>query len=288
MRLLDFARNVHSQTGEDGVLEKVLQVIGNQDRWCVEFGAWDGEHLSNTRHLIVNKGYHGVLIEADPERFENLQKNCADLHRTTLLNRLVGFNASDGLDAILQHTGIPKDFDLLSIDIDGNDYHVWAGVSDYKPKVVCIEYNPTIPNEIDFVQPPDLNVCQGASLAALCRLAAIKGYELVAVTMLNAIFVRTDLFPLFGIADNRPANLREDTSQITHIFCGYDGTVFISGHGYVVWHGIKYQHLIAQMPSLFRYFPDNLTPRRRTLFKLYKKVLRITRQWLPGAFWLNH
>jgi hypothetical protein len=68
--LLDFARNDFSQAGEDGVLEKILELLPEtQDRWCDEFGAWDGEYLSNTASLIKNKGFSAVMIEANRSRF---------------------------------------------------------------------------------------------------------------------------------------------------------------------------------------------------------------------------
>nr|VFK56242.1 MAG: hypothetical protein BECKTUN1418F_GA0071002_10832 [Candidatus Kentron sp. TUN]VFK61659.1 MAG: hypothetical protein BECKTUN1418D_GA0071000_115613 [Candidatus Kentron sp. TUN]VFK62495.1 MAG: hypothetical protein BECKTUN1418E_GA0071001_10812 [Candidatus Kentron sp. TUN] len=63
--LLEYRRNVYSQTGEDGIIEKILDIIPRNDKWCVEFGAWDGSFLSNTRHLIEHKGFSAVLIEAE-------------------------------------------------------------------------------------------------------------------------------------------------------------------------------------------------------------------------------
>jgi hypothetical protein len=59
-----FARNVTSQCGEDGIIERILSIMTDKDGWCVEFGAWDGKHLSNTYNLIHNKGYSAVLIES--------------------------------------------------------------------------------------------------------------------------------------------------------------------------------------------------------------------------------
>lgn len=43
--LLKFAKNVASQVGQDGIFEKMFEIIGINNRWCVEFGAWDGKHL---------------------------------------------------------------------------------------------------------------------------------------------------------------------------------------------------------------------------------------------------
>ena len=274
MRLLDQAKNVYSQMGEDGVLAAILEKLGTRDKWCVEFGAWDGQHFSNTCNLIENDGYSAVLIEGSKARFEDLLKRHGKNSRVFPLNQLVGFNQNDGLDSLLANIPIPKNFDLLSIDIDGNDYHVWNAVSAYVPKVVCIEFNPTIPTELDFVQQADPMVTQGASLLALTRLAAKKDYELVAVTAWNAIFVRSEYFPLFEIANNQPAALREDVSTVTHIFCGYDGKIFLSGYGFLPWHQLRYSGRIRQIPRIFRKYPDDFGGLTRKAFHTYKKLLK--------------
>lgn len=275
MRLLDYTKNINSQTGEDGVLAKVLETLGTTDKWCVEFGAWDGKHLSNTFDLIQNHGYSAVLIEGSKTRFKDLVNRFTGNSQVYPLNNFVGFTPDDSLDKILGNTPIPKGFDLLSIDIDGNDYHVWNAFSSYDPKVVCIEYNPTVPNDVEFVQPADPAVHQGASLQSLVLLGKRKGYELVAVTDLNAIFVRAEYFPLFGITDNSPRTLRENTSAVTHVFCGYDGTIFIHGHGGLLWHGIKYSTRIRQLPKLFRLYHGDFGKRRSKVFVAYRKILRM-------------
>src|SRR3569832_196899 len=123
--LLDYKRNVYSQYGEDGIIEKIVNILPEDERWCVEFGAWDGLHLTNTRNLIESLGFSAVLIEADKSRFSALQKNYAYNTNIISLNRFVGFDDDDNLDEILKKTPVPKDFTLLSIDIDGIDYHVW-------------------------------------------------------------------------------------------------------------------------------------------------------------------
>src|SRR6202044_3183268 len=118
-----------------------------------------------------------VLIERDNARFAALRRTHAGRDGVIALNRMVGWEGRDRLDEILATTAIPPDFDVLCIDIDGNDYHVWAALDRYRPKVVVIEYNPTIPNEIAFVQAPDPAVAQGASLAAVAELGERKGYR---------------------------------------------------------------------------------------------------------------
>ena len=271
--LLAYAANVNSQNGEDGIIAKILEVIGDPSGWCVEFGAWDGRYLSNTHNLIANRGYSAVLIEGSAARFRDLKATFKDNPKVLPVNAFVGFTADDGLDSILAKTPIPEDFDVLSIDIDGNDYHVWSAVKRYRPRVVVIEYNPTIPTAVDFVQAADMSINQGASITALDRLARQKGYELTAVTTHNCIFVRRDYFPRFGIADNSPASLRADESLVTYIFNGFDGTVFIRGYGALGWHGIPYREERMQLVArVFRKFPDTFGPIMKRLSKYYRSL----------------
>jgi hypothetical protein len=268
--LLDFSYNVYSEAGEDGVIEKILEILPENDRWCVEFGAWDGIYCINTRNLIVNKGYSAVLIEADKNKFKDLKRNYFGNPKVITINRFVGWSDNDNLDQILKDTPIPVDFDLLSIDIDGNDYHVWKAIRKYKPKVVVIEFNPTIPTGIRFVQPPDPSINQGASLSSLVDLGKEKGYELVAVLPYNAIFVKSEYFPLFQIEDNRPEVLRTNLDKITYLFIGFDGTIFLHGCKMLPWHGIKLKESHFQvLPRFLRKYPGNYSKIEKICFSIY-------------------
>jgi hypothetical protein len=119
------AFNVTSQHGEDGIIARALSLLPEHTFWCVEFGAWDGKELSNTYDLIKSHNYRGVFIEADPIKFRDLEVTHGLSGKNVLLNAFVGFEKSDSLDVLLSRCDIPAKFDLLSIDIDGNDYHVW-------------------------------------------------------------------------------------------------------------------------------------------------------------------
>jgi methyltransferase FkbM-like protein len=275
MRLLDYQKNIYSQSGEDGILAKILETLPNCDKWCVEFGAWDGQLFSNACHLIDDAGYSAVMIECDTARFKDLLKRHGKNPRVIGLNALVGFTEADSLDHLLAKTPIPKDFDLLSIDIDGNDYHVWNSTVLYKPKVVVIEFNPTIPTEFEYVQEADPGSNQGSSVLSLTRLGKTKGYELVSVTTLNAILVRSEYFPLFGIINNDARTLREDTSHLTYLVSTYDGKIIVMGHDHMTWHGIKYDWIIRQLPKMFQMYPSNFNPMRAILFKCYKGLFKL-------------
>ncbi|MDP1964218.1 MAG: hypothetical protein Q8K93_18695 [Reyranella sp.] len=238
--LLKYARNVTSQVGQDGIFEKMLEIIGIENKWCVEFGGMDGKRLSNTWNLIHNHKWSGVLMEGNTARFKELEANHAE-HDVAAFNEYVGFSGENRLDEILRRTKIPTSFDVLSIDIDGNDWHVWEALTDYRPRIVCIEFNPTISNDVFFVQDADPTVNQGCSLLALIDLAKAKDYELVATTSWDAILVPKELFPKFNISDNSIDSMYSPHTRETRLFQGYDGTFYAAGNLMVQWKQIPFQ-----------------------------------------------
>jgi hypothetical protein len=266
------ASNVTSTGGEDGIIAKALSLLPNRTSWCVEFGAWDGKLASNTYDLIASQDYRAVLIEAGPDRFRDLQRTHGAAERHVLINASVGFSKSDSLDVLLSRCDIPADFDLLSIDIDGNDYYAWEAVERYRPKLVIIEFNPTFANAMLFVQKKKPAIGHGASPASLVELGKRKGYELIASTDLNLLFVASEHYPAFGIADNSLALMRDD-SDVPRIFVGYDGHVYLA-HGKrrgfisLTWHGLKLKESDVQaLPKRLRKYPDEYTAAEKRLFR---------------------
>ena len=273
--LLEHAKDHHSQCGEDGILGKALEMLPERDQWAVEFGAWDGRHMSNTCHLAEEHDYHVVFIEGNPAKVEVLKKNYADNPKIHPLCRFVGWEGEQKLDHILGETPIPKNFDLLSIDIDGNDWHVWKAVEEYRPKLVIIEFNPTMATELDYVQPPVFETQVGCSLKALEKLGKAKGYELICVTPWNAIFVDAPYFPAFKIEDNRAETLRTDTEKVTHMFSGYDGEIRLTGYRKLPWHGVPIvSKSIQVLPAFLRNYPDNMSRMKRNIVGLYRAIGR--------------
>lgn len=234
--LLDYRGNVTSQFGEDGIIAHVCDVIEPAHRYCIEFGAWDGKLHSNCHSLIAHAGWDGLMIEADAEKYVELQATYAGNPRLKTLNRLVDFEGANRLDNILTEVEAPAEPGVLSIDIDGNDYHVFESLAEYRPELVIVEFNPTVPNDVIFVQAPSFEVNHGCSLLALVLLGQEKGYELAVATRLNALFVRKDKFPLLGITDNSIAALYAPV-QDGRIFQGYDNSIHVVGMDRLVWKG---------------------------------------------------
>jgi len=186
--------------GEVEVINYILKALGLLSGHLVEVGAWDGKLHSNIYHLI-QAGWSGTLIEIDPEKFKALEKNMESFDVKCVC---AGVSLAPG-HSINDFT--PEDFDLFSLDIDGNDYWVWKDL-EHNPAVVIVEYNSNWEGETTV--PYDLNhqwdgsQFFGASAKALYRLAESKGYDLVGfVKYRNLFFVRKDIntLPVMEVSD---------------------------------------------------------------------------------------
>ena len=108
---------------------------------------------------------------------------------------------ASNIEKLFEDASVPNEFDLLSIDIDGNDYWVWKAIENYSPRVVVIEYNALYPPHVKWVQEYQADWAWnetsafGASLKSLELLGKTKGYSLVGCNFMgaNAFFVRDDL-----------------------------------------------------------------------------------------------
>lgn len=259
--LLAYSRNITSEHGEDGVIKHLFEIIGAPTRSCVELGALNGVHGSNVWQLVKNENWSGVLIEADRTYFEKLQQEFADTPRAECVNAFVSFEGPQSLDSLLAKTSLPKEFDLFSLDIDGNEYHLWDSLQEYRPRVMLVEFNPTIPNDVAFVQPRNMSVYQGSSLRSFVELGRKKGYELVATNEINAFFVLKELFSKFHIADNSIDVLHTDHSYETKLFQLYDGTLKIAGYSRLMWHNLPIdEEQLQVLPRRKRIYPAMINP----------------------------
>jgi len=204
---------VFSQNGEDGVLLEILGRTGTPSRYFVEFGAGGG-YQANCVLLADCFGWSGLFIEADPTQYAQLEAKYANNDGITTLNRRV---SSDNIESLLDEASCPAEPDVLSVDIDGNDFWVWAAISRYRPLVVITEYNANLLLDRKLVMPRndehswDGTDYFGASLGAFQRLAAEKRYALVHTDSagVNAFFVsqeRATGFPRPGTVPGHTAN----------------------------------------------------------------------------------
>jgi hypothetical protein len=199
--LRDFASWEHSffsQNGEDGILRELFLRIGTSNRFFVEFGVGDGSEC-NTALFALEYGWSGLLIEGDTALFSKLAQRYADGGKVRVFN---DFISRENILELFYRGQVPEEFDLLSIDVDGNDYWIWEEVATrYQPRIVVIEYNASIPPPKRWVMAYnaahrwDCTTYFGASLESLSRLAQRLGYALVGTDSrgVNAFFVRRDL-----------------------------------------------------------------------------------------------
>jgi len=181
------AFNHFSQFGEDGIIQTIFQIIGTESKICIEFGASDGLFCSNTAYLWGFQNWKAILIEADQNKFNELKKNIGNFNCTPICKYIDC--EENSVDNILKNLKITKTVDLISIDIDGDDYHIFKNMK-ISPRVVICEYNPTLPPTFDIYQEYHNQENIGCSAAALVRIALEKDYFLVAITETNCIFVQ--------------------------------------------------------------------------------------------------
>lgn len=222
-KLSDFGFNRYSQFGEDGIIEKVFEIIGTSSKICVEFGAWDGFYFANTANLWTN-GWQGILIEADSRKYQALVRNVED-HNCICIRERVTSSGANTIEQILQRAEVDQTIDLLSIDIDGDDYYIFESLKTLRPRVIICEYNPTIPAELELI--PPRNNYFGCSVSALVSLAEEKGYKLVALTDANCIFVVEELYSSFADFQTSLEKLKI-TEHLTYLITGFDGSYIAS------------------------------------------------------------
>ncbi len=188
---------VFSQNGEDGVLAEIFGRLGTERGRFVEIGVEDGVEC-NTRYIAEVLGWSGVYVEADDTCFQSLSSRLTNRGDLATVRQMV---TPENVEQILGDAGVPVDLDLLSIDVDGQDYWIWEAIERYAPRVVVIEYNAGLPADRLLVEPrgrsgwTPLSDFFGASIGALRALGKQKGYTLVHTELagVNAFFVRNEL-----------------------------------------------------------------------------------------------
>jgi len=197
MSCLSYKNNINSQNGEDGIIEFIFKTIGITNGNFIEFGAWDGKHLSNS-YKLLGEGWKGIYIEGDAEKYKTLCENFGSHEGITLIQRYVSYDNDDSLDNIIEQSSHKsKDFDFISIDVDGLDYNIFKSMNKYLPKVICIEVNAGHDPMHNLEIPIDIakhNV--GQSMYIISQEADRKGYFPLCYTG-NLFLVKKEYKDLF-------------------------------------------------------------------------------------------
>lgn len=202
--LQPYESNVTSQTGEDGVIAHIFGLVGEGNKTAVEFGAADGRWLSNT-WALEQRGWRRWLFDGSPR----------DAAVTGAM--LTAENVNNVFDT----AGVPEQLDVMSIDVDGNDFWLWKACR-RRARLVVIEYNPAIRPGIAATMPYnpthvwDKTTYYGASLRALCILGEVRGYRLIHATALNGFFLLEEEAEVAGFSEISPNSLPHRVEHWPH------------------------------------------------------------------------
>ena len=200
--LSDYEFKVFSQWGEDGILQFLTSRLDIPNRTFIEFGVEDF-YESNCRFLLVKDIWSGFVIDGSERNVARIRKS--DFYWRYPLQAVASFITRENVAHLLEQSGFDKDLGILSVDIDGVDYHVLEALGNWRPRILVVEYNGvfgaqravTVPYAADFQRTARhaSNLYYGASLPAFMHLVEPRGYALVGINSVgsNAFFVRRDL-----------------------------------------------------------------------------------------------
>ena len=196
--------SLSSQNEEDGIIHAIFDTVGDGSRRFVEIGA--GTNGGNSGFLASECGWSGMMLEASSRRTDRLKMRFGPMGVACLTD----WAACENINDLILENGCEGEIDLLSIDIDGNDYWIWEAITACSPRLVIIEYNSlfgpdravVVPYDPEFDRHQVANTIEGgnlyyfgSSLQALSRLAEQKGYRLILTEPrgVNAFFLRNDV-----------------------------------------------------------------------------------------------
>ncbi|MCH5249291.1 MAG: hypothetical protein J1E98_05145 [Lachnospiraceae bacterium] len=247
--LESYGYKVYSQNDEDGIIHEIFERIGVTNKTFIEFGVDKG--IECNCHSLLLQGWKGLWIEGRAQAYDQILRRFAPAIRQKKLDVINKYVTVDNINEILRDYG-EEEPDILSIDVDGNDWHIWNAINGINPRLVIIEYQGKFPPEIDWKMAYnkdhiwDRSDRSGASLKAMEKLGTQKGYQLVGtnITGANAFFVRSDLtkdlFSLPATAENlyNPTRLNVGIHRNGHLALNYVGQD------------------IEGMVGVFEYYPD--------------------------------
>jgi len=192
--MIQHEKKIYSQSGEDGIIQHIFQHIGADNKVAVEIGISansDGlpGYENNTRYL-AEMGWKTYWFDCNNSAY--IPDNC------TFTRKML---TADNVKETFEMLNIPKNLDLLSIDIDGNDYHIREALAEYRPRVCIMEYNGCFDGKEDYIMPRNDNYWWqgqrdfGASLQSYTYQANRLGYDLVYCNSngVNAFFIKKDI-----------------------------------------------------------------------------------------------
>jgi len=207
----------YSQFEEDGIILYILSMIGMSTRRVVEICCGVGSECM-AANLVLNHGYSGYLFDGDKSNVETAthffrsKKDCL-LSEPRIKQAWI---TRDNINDLLRDIGATGEVDLLSLDMDGNDYYIWEAIAEINPRLCVFETQDIIPGDRSLTIPyqPDFYCWdkpgarkdfRSVSLLAMKKLSEAKGYRMIGAHRhgFNVFFLRNDLgqehFPAVSI-----------------------------------------------------------------------------------------
>ena len=228
----DVGFRVYSQFEEDGILLYIFSLIGTTNKKVVEICAGD-EIQCMAANLIINHGWEGLLFDGNKDQIDRGNSFYARNKDTFILPPILkhAWLTQENINELIEESGFKGEIDLLSMDIDGNDYYIMKAINVIKPRVIICETHNVIPDDLALTIPYSSDFCchnnkypedfRSVSLLAMTKLLNDKGYRLIGAHRhgFNAIFVLNQLgeeyFPEVSIKrvhDNTYTKLRKKTA----------------------------------------------------------------------------
>lgn len=205
-KLEDIEFKVYSQWGEDGIIEYLVSKIPIENKCFIEFGV-ENYNESNTRFLMMNRNWSGLVIDGSKDNIEYIQNR--DYFWKYNLSAVHSFITKENINKLitdhLNKFSSGKNIGLLSVDVDGVDYWILNEIACIDPSIIICEYNGLFGNNTPLTVPYDENFVRGdkhysnlywgANLKAFNDLLTGKGYLYIGSNQqnLNAFFVKKEL-----------------------------------------------------------------------------------------------
>lgn len=218
-----------SQNGEDGILSVLRDQLKDRNQCFLEIGAADGID-NNSAWLVLTAKYNGVMIDGNPRLIARARRIVANYSVGAKCQHMF---VTAGSGPALKSLTLHNDPDVLSLDIDGNDYYVAKAILDVglRPKIFVVEYNSvfgpkrsvTIPYRDNFVfgDAHRSQLFYGVSISGWHKCFADHGYRFVTVDRngVNAFFVDPAHFAEGFLDQITPLTFAENQYQLGKFRC---------------------------------------------------------------------
>jgi hypothetical protein len=199
LSLVPHGRKMFSQADEDGIIIEIFNRIGTTNKTFIEFGCGDG--IENNTYALLFQDWNGLWIDGSPKNIGKIREGLPGTIASGQLKVTQAFITRDNINELISPHIAEKEIDLLSVDIDGNDYFVWDAITCVQPRALIMEYNAKFAPPVRYCMDYDSGHMWdytdhgGVSLKFIEEKAAAKGYALIGCSLsgANAFFVRSEL-----------------------------------------------------------------------------------------------